>query len=150
MWNKLSLLKLFPKPIHVYHRKNRTWGLSLKLQTDWLVQERRNSIAKALELRLSCTNPSRCPCTELSYQRAWTRRPYDECKVTHDAFEFSLTCHIRVTLSHERHGVSDRRQLDRLFHGLFKLTTKGNIEALHNWPFVKESPGDRGIPLTNG
>ena len=25
---------------------------------DWLVQERRNSIANALELRLSCTNPS--------------------------------------------------------------------------------------------
>ena len=26
----------------------------------WLVQERRNSIANALELRLSCTNPSIC------------------------------------------------------------------------------------------
>ena len=27
---------------------------------DWLVQERRNSIANALELRLPCTNPSIC------------------------------------------------------------------------------------------
>ena len=29
---------------------------------NWLVQERRNSIANALELRLSCTNPSICSC----------------------------------------------------------------------------------------
>ena len=27
---------------------------------DGLVQERRNSIANAMELRLSCTNPSKC------------------------------------------------------------------------------------------
>ena len=35
--------------------------LKLSLQNqhiDWSMQERRNSIAKALELRLSCTNPS--------------------------------------------------------------------------------------------
>ena len=32
----------------------------LAVQTDGLVQERRNSIANALELRLSCTNPTRC------------------------------------------------------------------------------------------
>ena len=30
-----------------------------RLKIDGLVQERRNSIANALELRLSCTNPSR-------------------------------------------------------------------------------------------
>ena len=29
-------------------------------QIDGLVQERRNSIANALELRLSCINPSKC------------------------------------------------------------------------------------------
>ena len=29
---------------------------------DGLIQERRNSIANALELRLSCTNPSICNC----------------------------------------------------------------------------------------
>ena len=34
---------------------------------DGLVQERRNSIADALELRLSCTNPSRC-CKQLYIQ----------------------------------------------------------------------------------
>ena len=28
-------------------------------EVDWLVQERRNSISNALELRLSCTNPSK-------------------------------------------------------------------------------------------
>ena len=29
-------------------------------EIDGLVQERRNSIANAMELRLSCTNPSKC------------------------------------------------------------------------------------------
>ena len=29
-------------------------------EVDGLVQERRNSISNALELRLSCTNPSKC------------------------------------------------------------------------------------------
>ena len=41
-----------------------------------LVQERRNSIANALELRLSCTNPSRCPnqCSKLSWKscQSWS------------------------------------------------------------------------------
>ena len=32
--------------------------ISLQLHNDGLVQERRNSSANALELRLSCTNPS--------------------------------------------------------------------------------------------
>ena len=173
MWTKPSLLNLFLKPIqvqvqvqvlkfkffidiyihqmkrntiHVYHRKNRTWGLSLKLPIDGLVQERRNSIANALELRLSGTNPSRCPCTELSYQRAWARRPYDECKATHEVFEFSLTCHIRVTLLHERHGVSDHRQLDRLFHGLFKLTMKETSKLCITGPLWKNPPMTDGFP----
>ena len=37
-----------------------TYHEVLDLQTDGLVQERRNSIANALELRLSCTYPSKC------------------------------------------------------------------------------------------
>ena len=147
MWNKLSLLKLVLKLIHVYHRQNRTWRLSLKLQIDWLVQERRNSIANTLELRLSCINPSRYPSAELSYPRTWGRRPYyGECKATHDAFEFCLTCHIRVTLSHERHGVSDHRQLDRLFHGLFKLTTKETSKLCITGPLWKNPPVTDGFP----
>ena len=32
--------------------------MTLNFNIDGLVQERRNSIANALELRLSCTNPS--------------------------------------------------------------------------------------------
>ena len=35
--------------------------ISVLEHIDGLVQERRNSIAKALELRLSCTKPSICP-----------------------------------------------------------------------------------------
>ena len=37
------------------------------LHNDGLVQERCNSIANALELRLSCTNPSICPLVILMY-----------------------------------------------------------------------------------
>ena len=37
---------------------NRQWSLGYD-KIDGLVQERRNSIANALELRLSCTNPLR-------------------------------------------------------------------------------------------
>ena len=45
-----------------------TWAITLtcdvpvryRLYIDGLVQERRNSIALAMELRLSCTNPSIC------------------------------------------------------------------------------------------
>ena len=33
---------------------------------DWLVQERHNSIANALELHFSCTNPSICNCLSCS------------------------------------------------------------------------------------
>ena len=34
--------------------------MKINLKIDWLVQERSNSSALALELRLSCTNPSKC------------------------------------------------------------------------------------------
>ena len=37
-----------------------TWKLKMMGYIDGLVQERRNSIANALELHLSCTNPSIC------------------------------------------------------------------------------------------
>ena len=37
------------------------------IYVDGLVQERCNSIAKALELHLSCTNPSICSCKETLY-----------------------------------------------------------------------------------
>ena len=36
----------------------KVWYQNMILHIDGLVQERRNSIANALELRLSCTNPS--------------------------------------------------------------------------------------------
>ena len=48
-------------------------------QIDGLMQERRNSIANALELRLSCPNPSRCEVTFLEWSgtnsivQCWTR-----------------------------------------------------------------------------
>ena len=41
-------------------RDGRDYTWVINLYADELVQERRNSIAKALELRLSCTNPSMC------------------------------------------------------------------------------------------
>ena len=45
----------------------------MKCQVDGLVQERRNSIANAQELRLSCTNPSKCDASSKS-------DPYDNEK----------------------------------------------------------------------
>ena len=39
-------------------RLSELFGEKITSDIDGLVQERRNSIAKALELRLSCTNPS--------------------------------------------------------------------------------------------
>ena len=48
-------------------------------QIDGLMHERRNSIANALELRLSCSNPSRCEVTLLEWSgtnsiiQCWTR-----------------------------------------------------------------------------
>ena len=53
--------------------------------SDGLVQERRNSIANALELRLSCTNPSICfvlvrNCRSSGWRcRCWSRTGCDLC-----------------------------------------------------------------------
>ena len=43
-----------------FFRPKVTYNLQFALSDQW-VSARHNSIAKALELRLSCTNPSRCP-----------------------------------------------------------------------------------------
>ena len=40
-------------------------------EIDGLVQERRNSIALAMELRLSCTNPSKCWSIPVDYKDQW-------------------------------------------------------------------------------
>ena len=45
---------------------------------------------------------------------------------------------ITVTTSREHHGASNHHKPDRLFHSLFRLTTRTSSE--HYWPFV------RGIP----
>ena len=62
-WNSISLKQYICFFIHLY---NLHWFLSCDIHfkgmvwkyLDGLVQKRRNSIANALELRLSCTNPS--------------------------------------------------------------------------------------------
>ena len=46
---------------------------------DGLVQERRNSIVNALELRLSCTNLSICPCLLQLMPRPYTSGPMPCC-----------------------------------------------------------------------
>ena len=46
--------------IDQYNIPKPTFTQFSQTHVDGLVQERRNSIAKALELRLSCTNPSIC------------------------------------------------------------------------------------------
>ena len=49
----------------------RAYSLHTVVQIDGLVQERCNSIANALELRLSCTKPSKC-CLDLTCYFRWT------------------------------------------------------------------------------
>ena len=51
-WEQIQL-KSYSKFIHFHSKK-------MHLKIDGLMQERRNSIAKALELLLSCINPSKC------------------------------------------------------------------------------------------
>ena len=48
---------------------------------DWLVQERRNSSALAMELRLSCLNPSICPPS--SWHRLWLADLYISWGIPH-------------------------------------------------------------------
>ena len=56
-----------------------TWvSISTKLHIDGLVQERCNSIANALELRLSCTNPSICAALEINHELL-TKFDYFNC-----------------------------------------------------------------------
>ena len=56
-----------------------TWH-SLDSYFDEFVQERRNSIANTLELRLSCTNPSICPLTQIGLWTKWKKK-FADCIV---------------------------------------------------------------------
>ena len=49
-----------------YHLSTSNYGPPLQHDMDRLMQERHNSIATALELRLSCINPSIC-----EYDSSW-------------------------------------------------------------------------------
>ena len=55
-FNSNGLVTTVEKPIELTMNDNDFYS-----NIGGLVQERRNSIADALELRLSCTNPSTCP-----------------------------------------------------------------------------------------
>ena len=43
----------------------------------------------------------------------------------------------RKLMSHERHGVSNHRQINCLFDSLFQANIKENIKTLHCSPFVR-------------
>ena len=58
------------------------WWSMVTYDIDGLVQERRNSIANALELRLSCTNPSSAELTVLI--------PCDKC----DSYKIINSCKV--------------------------------------------------------
>ena len=55
---------------------------------------------------------------------------------------------ITVT-SHEVYGASHNRSFVCLFNSLLRLTSKETSKLCH-WAFVRESIGDRWIPLTKG
>ena len=63
----LYLIRFLPVYLYLYLKLRKKMYLYLYLikriwPQPWLVQEKRNSIANALELRLSCTNPSLALC----------------------------------------------------------------------------------------
>ena len=55
-FNQISCLPAIVQQLQQHDRQ-----IDKTIHIDGLEQERRNSIAKALELRLSCTNPTTCP-----------------------------------------------------------------------------------------
>ena len=76
-------------------------------QIDGLVQERRNSIANALELRLSCTNPSRW-CHSKWSKRSWYIFQHFRCSKLHCAAysQWTFSSFQRSTLQYD--GLHDR------------------------------------------
>ena len=66
--NSISPAMEFPIPnSQTIYQYIETLPLDLSLYIDGLVQERRNSSASAMELRLSCTKPSICRCRGWNY-----------------------------------------------------------------------------------
>ena len=73
---------------------------------DGLVQERRNSIANALELRLSCTNPSTCDqCSKKKYEINGT----DEIGLVTPTPDLSISLTCQFTSQHNNGSVQKRR-----------------------------------------
>ena len=63
----MSIINLYIKFTRRWHTEPRWIGPRVREHTDGLVQERRNSSALAMELRLSCTNPSIQSTASLQY-----------------------------------------------------------------------------------
>ena len=66
------MLKTSKRPLSTFPQWDKHWQY-----TDGLMQERRNSIAKALELRFSCTNPFIYSSTQITTAVWWTRKKID-------------------------------------------------------------------------
>ena len=60
-WNCPSVSEFMPRNINDFRQSFMCWPVGIsRSHVDGLVQERHNSIANAMELHLSCTNPSMC------------------------------------------------------------------------------------------
>ena len=143
---------------HEYHHLTGKPGLLQWYHIDGLVQERRNSSALAMELRLSCTNPSTWVswCVKSPASRFFFR-PQTKCgKHFHVmvslcvlwGFYKKLT-NITVTSYwvwwHLKSPESRLFTLNCLFKRRSKKTSK-----LRHWPLGLEFPNDQWIPHTKG
>ena len=104
------------------------------------MQERRNSIANALELRLSCTNPSNWYTYHSTYSSRWFQWHCGDC-----VLGWSLQWR-----HNGNDGVSNHQPRDCLLSDLFKAQIKENIKAPRHWPLWREFTIDRWIPHTKG
>ena len=97
---------------------------------DGLMQERRNSIANALELRLSCTNPSMCQVVTLWYRapEVLLGSPRYSCPI--DIWSIGCIFAEMVTKRPLFHGDSEIDQLFRIFRFVH---VDGSVQDCRNY-----------------
>ena len=99
-------------------------------QIDLLVQERHYSIADALELHLSCTNPSKWKATVHNWYNNW----------------LSSVC-LSLQWSHNGHdGISNYQPHDPLLNHIFRHISKKISKLLVTGLCVGNSPGTGEFP----
>ena len=101
------------------------------------MQERRNSIANALELCLSCTSPWKyAGLWSVLCAESWPRAD-EQCALPD---EHSISIFFRtIGKTHEHHGFSNHMHLVCFVQKLVQANNKEIIKAPHYWPYVRSA-----------